>query len=269
MNACQATELSTQGYTEDFIALIEMVYGEGFLAQGGTETIDEMLEGIHLDGLKILDIGSGLGAPAFYLARHHQVEITGIDPHAKMVEKAKQSLKKISNSLKGRITFSITESPSDLKQFSDQSFDLVFSKESILHVPSESKEAFFREMYRVLKKGGKLVIKDWMHSSPHYSLNTKKMMEMDGIAFNLQTAVEYQDLIKKVGFKKVQFVDVTLQHAKISQQNIDTIMEIADAVKKRFGQKTLDYSLYSWALQRDAFQSSELMMGIFRAERPH
>jgi phosphoethanolamine N-methyltransferase len=267
MNACQTAVQTTQGYTEDFIALIEMVYGEGFLAQGGTDTIDEMFCGIDLEGLKILDIGSGLGGPAFYLARHHHVDITGIDPHAGMVQKAKQNLEKVREGLKGKIVFSIMEDPSHLKQFPDNAFDLIFSKEAILHVPLECKEPFLKEIYRVLQSEGTIVIKDWMHSSPHYSYNTKKMMEMDGIALNLQTHSEYQNALEKVGFKKIQFTDSTLQHARISQQNIDTILKLANKLKERFGQQTLDYSLESWALQRDAFQTYELMMGFFRAHK--
>lgn len=255
----------SQEYDRDFIDLVEMIYGEGFLSQGGTESIDEMFRGINLDKLKILDLGSGLGAPDLYLAQHYNVDITGIDPQNIMIKEANKNLENIKKNLKGTVSFLLMEDPSNLNQFSDCSFDLIISKESILHVPLEIKEAYFNEIYRVLKPQGQIVILDWMHDAPNYSENTKRMMEMDGLVFALQTPNDYQNQLKKVGFKNIQFEDVTLQHAKISEVNIETIMSLEEKLKERFGDEIFNYSLQSWTFQRDAFLSHELIVGLFRA----
>ncbi len=56
--------------------------------------------------------------------------------------------------LKGSAQFILMDHPAHLNQFSDESFDLVISKETILHIPLEIKKAFFLEIARVLKPGG-------------------------------------------------------------------------------------------------------------------
>ena len=44
--------------------------------------------------------------------------------------------------------------------FADASFDIVFSKDALLHVPD--KDALFAEIFRVLKPGGVFAASDWM-----------------------------------------------------------------------------------------------------------
>lgn len=78
-----------QGYDEGFIELVEMIYGEGFLSQGGSRSIDEMFDGVNLDEMKALDLGSGLGMYDIHLATNHNMQIIGIDPQAIMARKAK------------------------------------------------------------------------------------------------------------------------------------------------------------------------------------
>lgn len=256
---------SSKEYEDDFIALVEMVYGEGLLSQGGINSIDEMFHGINLDGLKLLDLGSGLGMYDIYLAKHNRVEIVGLDPQEVLVQKAKINLEKSKIDLKGTVSFLLMKNSDNLDEFLDNSFDIVFSKESLLHVPYEVKESYFKEIYRVLKPNGKIVIMDWMHTRPVYTANTKKMMEMDGIVFQLSTPVEYENFLKKAGFNDIALIDTTAQHAELSQQNINTIASLEEEIKSRFGEDAYHYSIESWTYQRDAFKTKELLTGIFKA----
>jgi len=258
---------ASEEYDNDFIALVEMIYGEGLLSQGGLKSIDEMFYGIDLNGLKLLDLGSGLGMYDIYLAKHNRVEIVGLDPQEVLVQRANVNLEKSKNDLKGHVSFLLMRNPNNLNEFSDNYFDIVFSKESILHVPHEVKESYFKEIYRVLKPNGKIIIMDWMHSGPIYTANTRKMMEMDGIVYQLSTPFEYDKILKKAGFNNIELIDTTCQHAKISQQNIDTIISIEDKIKSRFGEDVYNYSLESWTYQRDAFKTRDLLTGIFKASK--
>lgn len=255
----------SQEYEDDFVALIEMVYGEGLLSQGGISSIDEMFEGIDLDGLKLLDLGCGLGKFDIYLATNHSVEILGIDPQEKLIKRALNDLERYQKNLKGRVFFQRMRNPNDLKEFPDNSFDIIFSKEALLHVPLEVKESYFAEVHRVLKPGGKIVLMDWMRSGPTFSENTQKMMEMDGIVFQLLTPLEYQQILEKSGFEKIQHIDTTHKHALLSQENIATIMDLEELIKVRFGEDTYNYSIVSWGYQKDAFQTRDLLTGIFKA----
>lgn len=256
-----------QEYNNELIELLEMVYGEGFLSQGGAQSLDEMFEGMNLNNHKILDLGSGLGMCDIYLAKQFTADITGIDPQRTLIEQSRKKLKSLNHELKGHVSFELMEDPYSLKQFKDQTFDVIFSKESILHVPYEYKDQYFKEIYRVLKPGGIIIIMDWMHCGYGYSENTQKMMEMDGLLFQLLTPHQYQEAIKNAGFKIMDFVDITYESAQISQHNIDTILLIEDEIIDRFGPDTFRYSLESWYYQKEAFLSRELIAGIVKAKK--
>lgn len=262
-----SSEQVLQEYDNDFISLVEMVYGEGLLSQGGIHSIDEMLYGIDLEGLKVLDLGCGLGMYDIYLAKYHNTEIIAVDPLEKLIQKANLNLEDHKKTLVGSVSFLVMKNPNNLNEFLDDSFDVVFSKESMLHVPYEAKENCFKEIYRVLKPGGKIIIMDWMHSSPVYTDDTRRMMEMDGLTFQLLTPLEYQNILKSSGFDHIELADTTLKHAEISQQNMDTIIAIEDRIKTQFGEDAYKYSLESWTYQRNAFQTRELLTGILRANK--
>ena len=262
-----ARESAHQGYDEEFIDLVEMVYGKGFLSQGSKKSIDAMVGDLQLEGYKVLDIGSGLGAPALYLAEEYGADVTGIDPQDWMIKRANLNLAEAKERLKGNVEFVLLENPSHLKQFADAEFDVVFSKEAILHVPLQIKEAFFKEVFRVLKPKGKIVIMDWLRSSSDYSANTKKMMEMDGVAFHLITSIKYLEILKSAGFSQIEMKNTSLEHAAYSKENIATIEKLSEQIEARFGKEIYDYCLESWGYQRDAFQAQEIMTAIFRASK--
>ena len=144
-----AQESASQGYDRDFIALVEMIYGPGFLSQGGRTSVQSMVEDLDLNGSKILDIGSGLGGPSLYLAEQYDCEITGLEPQEWMVKKAQINLNAAKDKLKGSVEFILMQAASNLQQFEDASFDVIISKEALLHLPLAAKEGFFSEIHRV------------------------------------------------------------------------------------------------------------------------
>jgi phosphoethanolamine N-methyltransferase len=257
----------SQGYHEDFIDLVEMIYGKGFLSQGGKASVERMLNNVAIENRKILDIGSGLGGPVLHLAEHYPIDITGLEPQEWLFVRAVQNLNEKSKSLKGSAQFILMDHPSRLSQFADASFDIVISKESILHIPLEIKKSFFLEIDRVLKPGGEIVIMDWMRTTANYSKKTKKMMEMDGVAYHLMTPTDYRSMLQEVGFSHIQMEDVSAETARFSQENIYKIQELAPIIQEKYGQEVYDYCIESWGYQRDAFTSKELVAGIFRARK--
>ncbi len=258
----------SQGYHEDFIDLVELIYGKGFLSQGGEASIERMIAGTSIEEKKVLDIGSGLGGPALYLAEHYLTDITGLEPQRWLFERALDSLNCKKEELKGSIRFVLMDHPASLSQFDDEAFDLVISKESILHVPLEIKKAFFSEIARVLKPGGEIVIMDWMRTRFSYSQKTQKMMEMDGVAYHLLKPEEYRTLLEETGFSTIRMENISSETASYSQDNIEKIQKLGSAIAEKYGKEVYEYSIESWGYQRDAFATEELITGIFRATHP-
>jgi ubiquinone/menaquinone biosynthesis C-methylase UbiE len=106
-------------------------------------------------GDQVLDIGSSTG----YLVRLLAAAagpggaVTGIDPSAAAIAYARRRAP-------GNATFR-TGVAQDLSAFADASFDVVTSTLAVHHVPARRRQAAFREMCRVTRPGGRLLIADF------------------------------------------------------------------------------------------------------------
>jgi ubiquinone/menaquinone biosynthesis C-methylase UbiE len=105
---------------------------------------------------RVLDIGTGSGRLALELAKEFKADcsITGLDISSGMLKKADE--KAAQNGLDGRLNF-IQGSAAEMP-FGDSTFDLVISYASLHHW--RQPEAVFNEIERVMKKNGRVIIRD-------------------------------------------------------------------------------------------------------------
>jgi tocopherol O-methyltransferase len=103
---------------------------------------------------KVLDAGCGIGGSSLFLAKHYGCEVTGITLSAHQVDVAKINAQK--QGLETRVHFEVMDFCET--HFPDASFDVIWGIESICH--AQNKENFAQEAYRLLKKGGRLIIAD-------------------------------------------------------------------------------------------------------------
>jgi tocopherol O-methyltransferase len=134
----------------------------------------------------VLDAGCGEGRTALYCARQAGCRVTGITLSPRQVNKARRHARR--QRLSGQSRF--LEADFTDTSFCDNSFTHAFASESFCH--AEDKPAFLREMYRLLKPGGRLVIADFFLDTPEAQMN--------------ETRRHYLDIIKK-GFVVPGFAD--------------------------------------------------------------
>jgi SAM-dependent methyltransferase len=128
---------------------------------GGRKATVELLNQLDLHpALRVLDVGSGLGGTARYLARRHVVEVTGVDLTAEYVEVATSLTRR--SGLAELVQF--RQASATTLPFSDGSFDRV----CMLHVGMNvaDKAALFAEIRRVMVAGGRFGIYDLMRVGP-------------------------------------------------------------------------------------------------------
>jgi arsenite methyltransferase len=117
-------------------------------------------------GACVLDIGCGTGLLAAHIASlaapHGRV--IGIDPLTKRIDLAR---KKISSDLKDTLFFEHGVAQ-DLSRFGNESFDVAVMNSVILWLTPEQQLESLREVFRVLKPGGRLGVAGGSGDHPNY-----------------------------------------------------------------------------------------------------
>ena len=103
-------------------------------------------------GTTLLDVGCGIGGSSRILAKDYNLDVTGVTISPQQVKRA-QELTPEGVDAKFKVDDAMALS------FPDASFDVVWSVEAGPHMPD--KAVFARELLRVLKPGGILVVADW------------------------------------------------------------------------------------------------------------
>ena len=128
---------------------------------GGLEATKELAAQMELrPGMRLLDVGSGIGGPARYFASAQNCDVTGIDLTKEFVRVA-QALTKLTK-LENAAHFQ--QASALAIPFEADSFD----RAHMLHVGMNlaDKTAAFREARRVLKKDGIFAVYDIMRNGP-------------------------------------------------------------------------------------------------------
>ena len=161
---------------------------------GGRAATAAFAPRLHLQaGMHLLEIGSGIGGPARYFARHHGCRVTGIDLTEEFVAVARALTSRLK--MEGQISF---EQGSALSMpFSDASFDVA----TLLHVGMNiaDKDRLFGEVRRVLKPGGVSGIYDQMREADGELAFPVPWASVPQASF-VETAATYKRLLTKAGF---------------------------------------------------------------------
>lgn len=124
--------------------------------QAKIDFVHEMVRWGGLDqlpaGTTVLDVGCGIGGSSRILARDYGFSVTGITISPQQVKRARELTPAEINA-----QFQVDDAMA--LSFPDASFDVVWSVEAGPHMPD--KAVFARELLRVLKPGGILVVADW------------------------------------------------------------------------------------------------------------
>ena len=123
----------------------------------GLEATEDMANLLHVSPTDhILDVGSGLGGPARYLAQRFGCRVSGIDLTAEFCDVARHLTSLLGLGLSDRVSFERGDALA--MPFGDAAFDGAYSMNVSMNIAD--KRALYREIHRVIKPGAWLSLSE-------------------------------------------------------------------------------------------------------------
>ncbi len=157
------------------------------------------------EGEKVLDAGCGLGHAAIWLASKRGAYATGISIVQQQIDRATQYAKEMGVQNVNFVCSDYLKTP-----FEDASFDVVWCIESVCHALDKS--LFYKEAFRILKPGGRLVMADSFRGGRPMTPANEKLLVQAFIGWEIKdvdTPEEHTSHAIKAGFEKVVINDVS------------------------------------------------------------
>jgi SAM-dependent methyltransferase len=246
------------------IAMLEAVWGEGFLSPGGVAEVARVLEGHDLAGKSVLDIGCGAGGIDLALVRDHGAGyVTGIDVEDPVLARARALVD--ANGLAARIGL-VKVAPGRLP-FPPGTFDVVFSKDSIVHIPD--KHALMAEVARVLKPGGWFLASDWLIGAEAVSAQMAEYIAAEGLDFGMATPARYRAAFEANGFTDIAITSRNAWYAQEARREIARMQGAAGAAAARIvGQDFVDHNIAIWQRMIPVLDTGEHCPTHLAARKP-
>jgi SAM-dependent methyltransferase len=252
-------------YDDTAIRFLEALWGDGYLSPGGPDEVDRVVDGLSLNGKTILDIGCGSGGITQHLVeRHGAAHATGFDVEQPVIDAARR--RAAARGLAKRTSF--VQAPPGPLPFADRSFDVVFSKDALLHV--RDKDGLFGEFFRVLKPSGVFAASNWMigHDGEP-SPEMKAYVAAEGLSFAMASPARYAQAMRGAGFADVTVRDRNPWYREVARGELARLKgalyrQAAAAV----GAAYVDKNIKTWEAMQKVLDSGEHRPTHLRGWKP-
>ena len=180
----------------------------------GTDAIDIFIEKLEInEKTKILDIGSGMGGPARYIANRTGAEITAIELQSDQNNLAKNLTKKCGLSNKvNHICGDILD-----YNFKNQTFDIVVSWLSLYHI--DNHEILLKKLFDLLNPNGFFYTED-ITSRINLSNADRKEIKKEIYGIHLPYFDKYISNLEQNGFKLIFSEDMSSSWTDFTKERI-------------------------------------------------
>ena len=248
-------------YSRTSILRYEKIFGEGYISTGGPETTDCLtaLLGDKLQpGVKILDVGSGIGGAAFHLAREYGAVVTGVDLSPEMTDIVHEAT--ANSGVSDRVEFLLADV---LETDFDEPFDVIWSRDALMHI--HDKKRLFTKLLRLLNDGGQLVITDYARGKKPGSSEFEAYAKSTG--YHLVEPAAYGDLLKDAGFRDVIVEDATPKFIEILKKEPARLEANREDFLGAFSEDDLNYLVDRWSMKVRFCEAGDMKWGIYKASK--
>jgi sarcosine/dimethylglycine N-methyltransferase len=225
--------------------ILEKLKGKGIALDGLTENVLKDYDQDHFGGLeavdilaekaginrasRVLDVCSGMGGPARYLASRLACRVTGLDLTKSRYEGAIRLTEMVG--LDHLVEFRLGDALE--MPFADATFDVAISQEAFAHVPD--KPRLIAECARVVRRGGVIAFTDVM-SKETLEPAALARLQREMAAANLESLDGYCRLLAAAGCTVMESEDLSDYWTEILKQRLEMYRGLKDTTIAKFGE---------------------------------
>ena len=193
-------------------------------------------------GETVLDLGSGGGLDCFLAARQvgERGRVIGVDMTPEMLSRARQAAQRL-----GLKNVEFREGYLEALPVEDSSIDAVISN-CVINL-SPDKPQVLREIFRVLKPGGRLSVSDIVTNRPVPEARRKDSSDWCGCTSGALPIQEYSEELRRAGFVDIQLkpdIETAKQAIETGQFQIPPGMTKEDALRALDNWEQHDQNLF-------------------------
>jgi phosphoethanolamine N-methyltransferase len=240
-------------YTKSEIAKYEAIYGRNFISPGGERTSAEFIARLGLErGMRVLDVGCGIGGCAFQMAAEYGADVDGIDISRNMIEIGRERCAQ--EGLDGHVRLLHGDI---LEMEPGARYHAVHGRDVFLHI--HDKDRLFSCVRRLLLPEGLMAFTDYCRGEGPSDGEFDAYVEQRH--YCLHTLAEYERLLRKAGFVEVRAEDRTRQFVEIHRR------EIEDLPRAALDADDADDLIEGWTAKIRRARSGIQCWGWFEARR--
>ena len=187
------------------IGLYESDEDSIFLAS--RRTIERMAALLHIDNkVKVLDLGSGYGGTARFLAKTYGCHVTALN----LSEIENQRNREMTRAQGLEHLVDVIDGSFEDVPFPDATYDIIWSQDAILH--SGDRKTVIEEVARLLKPGGHFIFTDPMQTDNCTKIELQPIFDRIHLE-SLGSLTFYRSRANRYGLKEIAFEDYSSQMA--------------------------------------------------------
>lgn len=220
----------------------------------GVEANDHVIDLLGLDpSVHVLDIGSGIGGPARYIACKSGCRITGVELQEDVCEAGRGLTARVPG-LAERVDFKVGDIITMSKEGKIQpgSFDHFISLLVFLHIPDRT--GLLKACFDALRPGGTFIIEDFM-AKPGTAFTAQEQAALRDVvsAPTVTTAAQYVADLEAAGFVDVECVDLSGVWQKWTKARHDLYKESQEETVRMHGEAIFNSRVKFYKVIDDLF----------------
>ena len=173
---------------------------------------------------RILDVGFGDGGAAIEFAERYDADILGVDINPVGWDVATKALEERNDERfeRGEPLLNVNFTVDDIMKahFETESFDAIYSRDTLLFMDGTTKEQLLRKFYTWLAPGGMICIVDHcLGRNAHEKYIPKTVQE-----YHLWSQTRYVKELQDAGFSDANGRDLTLWYCMMCQREMDSVV---------------------------------------------